>query len=270
MYKHDHSKNLANAVRASAAFCALTAVSGGAAHAQVTFINNYNQLTNPVRTTQYPEGPLTGTNAFVVPPMFTVPTVDGSNNLTFTATNGNPAGGFQSNLANAAVAPEFSDPTMGGKAFDVIEDTDFNGSASSIPTAPLLIQFQNPVSGFGLLAQDFLKDNEIFTLNVFADANATVSLGTFTYNSVPNLSSAGTAVFVGAVSNTGLPLFRSATLSSVSDNSSSNDFFFGPTQVKAPVPEASTVVSFGMGITLFAGLALVARKRKVGGASQAA
>ena len=222
MYKHDHRKNLANAMHASVAFCALAAVSGGAAQAQasqVTFINNYNQLTNPSRTSQYPQGPLSGPNAFVVPPTFTVPTLDGTNNLTFTATNGNTAGGFQSNLANGTIAPQFSDPTMGGKALDVIEDTDFYGSTSSIPTAPLLIQFQNPVSGFGLLAQDFLADNEIFTLNVFSDANATILLDTLTYASVDNLSTVGTAVFVGAVSKTGLPLFRSATLSSVSDNS---------------------------------------------------
>lgn len=173
-----------------------------------------------------------------------------------------------------------SDPTFGGAAGDILEDTTYVAAGGNLPTAPLLIQFQNPVVGFGLLAQDFNADFETFTLNIFADANATISLGSFTYPATDNTSSSGNAVFVGALSNLGLPLIRSATLSSVSfatgtggdPNNGSNDYFFGPTQVQAlaPVPEASTFVSLGMGVLLFGGLALRARKRKTDGTPEAA
>lgn len=272
MNKHDHSKHLANSARIAAAVCALAALGGQAAQAQATFLTSFSQLTRPVKTNPYPQGTLVQPNPFLVQNGFTVAAGTVSN-LTFTATKGTPDAGFQSNLANIAVAPQFSDPTLGGAAGDVLEDTSVTTASANTITGPLLIQFASPVTGFGLFAQDFNADFETFTLNVFADANATVSLGTFTYARTDNTSSAGTAVFVGAVSPIGLPLIRSATLSSFSEaaglnpNNGSNDFFFGPAQVQAPVPEASTVVSFGMGLLLFGGVALVARRRKVGAAS---
>ena len=271
MYKHDHRKNLASAVRASVAFCALAAVSGGAAQAQFSFVTAPSQLGNIVLTTPYPSGTFAG----IVPMTFSVPTTDNSNTLSFTATNGLPASpgqvslGFESFRADISVAPEFNGAEL--------EDTTYispDGSGNK-PSAPVLIQFQTAVAGFGLYAEDTNSDFETFTLNVFSDQNATVSLGSFTYPATDNTSPAGAAVFVGALSNLG-PLIKSATLSSFSvatgqnPNNGSNDFYIGPTRVKAPVPEASTVVSFGMGVVLFVGLALVARKRKVCGASRAA
>ena len=271
MYKHDHRKNLANAVRASVAFCALAAVSGGAAQAQVSFVTDPSQLGNIVLTTPYPSGTFAG----IVPMTFSVPTTDNSNTLSFTATNGLPASngqvslGFESFRADASVAPEFNGAEL--------EDTTYispDGSGNKA-SAPVLIQFQTAVAGFGLYAEDTNADFETFTLNVFSDQNATVSLGSFTYPATDNRSPAGAAVFVGALSNLG-PLIKSATLSSFSvatgqnPNNGSNDFYIGPTRVKAPVPEASTVVSFGMGVVLFAGLALVARRRKAGAAMPAA
>lgn len=267
MYKHDYSKHLAGV----AALCAFAALGGQAAQAQlVTKVTSFGQLTSPIKTDQYPTGPLSGASRNIVPQTFSVADGTGptANNLTFTATNGVPASGFLSNLADATIGPQFSDPTFGGAFHDVILNTSFVGPTQNVPTAPVLIQFQNPVSGFGLLAQDFLSDQETFTLNIFADTNATVSLGTFVYGPVDNSGSAGTAVFVGALSATGLPVIRSATLSSVSSlQGENNDLFFGPAQVNAPVPEASTVVGFGMGVVLFGGLMLAARRRKVGAAS---
>lgn len=277
MNKHNHSRHFANSARFAVALCALAALGGPAAHAQATIVTNPNQLGNTVQTSPYPSGNIAG----VVPPSFTV--AAGSNNLTFTATGITPGmgftgtAGFESFIADNTIAPQFT-------AGDQLEDTtaatfDAQGNyAGNKPTGPLRINFQTPVTGFGLFAQDFNFDTETFTLNVF---NNNTSLGIFTFGPTPNGDPAvdpnnirGTADFIGAQSNGG-PLITSAIISSASfavgpnPTNGSNDFYFGPTRVQAPVPEASTVVSFGMGVLLFASLALVARKRKVSGASQA-
>ena len=270
MLKYNHTKKFANAARLGVAFSALAALGGGAAHAQAFNFNpTYSQITNPIKTASFPRGPLTQPGRFVIPQMFSV--ADGTNSLTFTATNGVPNSGFQSAVAAPSVAPQFSDANFGGTVGDILEDTTYVGGNGNVVTGPLLIQFQAPVNGFGFLAQDFNSDFETFTLNVFSDTNATILLGTFTYQTVDNTSTAGNAVFVGALSNLGLPLFRSATLSSSSfatagggqPNNGSNDFFFGPVQVRGPqpVPEASTFVSLGMGMLLFGSLALRKRSR---------
>ena len=261
MYKHDYRKHLT----AAGALCAFAALSGQAAQAQVTFISNPGALgTNTVKTVQYPSGSAAG----IVPQTFSVATTDGSNSLSFTATSAaaTTTAGFESFIADATVAPQFT-------AGDVLEDTTVATPNGNFATAPLLINFQNAVGGFGLFAQDFNSDSEQFTLNLFAGANGTLPLGSFTYAATDNTSSAGVADFVGATTTTGLPLIKSATLSSFSvatgtnPNNGSNDFYFGPTRILAPVPEASTVVSFGMGVALFAGLTFAARKRKVSSAS---
>jgi len=280
MLKLDHTKQFANAARVGVALCALAALGGQAARAQGTAVTSFNQLTNPIKTDPYPEGPLTGTNAFIVPQTFTV-AAGTSNKLTFTATNGVPNAGFQSALANSKVAPQFSDSAFGGTPGDILENTTYAGGNGNVATGPLLINFQNPVAGFGLLAQDFNQDFETFTLNIFDGMNATgTQLGSFTFGPVDNTSLRGNAVFVGALSKPGSLLIGSATLSSLSvatggggaPNNGNNDFFFGPTQVQAagPVPEASTFVSLGAGVLLFGGLILSARRRKNGGAPEAA
>ena len=267
MFKHDHSRRSASAAFAGAALCALAVLGGRPARAQVSALTSFSQLTSPVKTSPYPQGPLTGPSAFVVPQTFTV--AAGDNSVSFTATNGTADGGFESSLSDPAFTPQFSDPNFGGAPGDVLENTTYTGPTQNTATGPLLIQFQNPIAGFGLLAQDSFPDTETFTLNVFADRNATVLLGSFTYPAVDNTGPVGTAVFVGAQSDLGLPLFESAILSSSSTAGSSNDYFFGPTQVQgpAPVPEASTVVGFSIGVFLFVSLALRARKRPSGGAA---
>ena len=280
MNNHDQRKHLTNPAHVALALCALAALGGRAAQAQVTFISDPSQLgNNTVKTVQYPMGSASG----IVPQTFGVPTTNGSNFVSFTATSAaaTPSAGFESFVADATIAPQFT-------AGDVLEDTTIFTPGGNLPTAPLLINFQNStatapsgVGGFGLFAQDFNADMETFTLTVYALPNAMgPALGTFSYNGpggttgptgtgVDNTSSAGTAVFVGAETTLGLPVIESATLSSFSvaagtnPNNGSNDFYFGPTRILAPVPEASTVVSFGLGVLLFAGLALSAHKRKV-------
>ena len=273
MNNHDYSKPLIKSTRMikstriAVTLCVLAALGGRAALAQATALTDLSQLGAFTFTTApYPKGtprpldPQTG----IVPSSFFV--AAGSNNLTFTATNGTPAAGFVS-FADNLEGPQFAPGT-------VVEETNFKDSnGSSTPTGPLRIQFQTGVSGFGLYAQDFAYDTENFTLNVFADSNATISLGSFTFGPTDNSASTstGNAAFVGAQSNLG-PLIKSATLSSFSSagtGPSNNDFYFGPTTIKAPVPEASTVFSFGMGVLLFAGLALGAHKRRVADPSQA-
>jgi len=272
MNNHDYSKPLIKSTRMikstriAVTLCVLAALGGRAALAQATALTDPSQLGAFTFTTApYPKGtprpldPQTG----IVPSSFFV--AAGSNNLTFTATNGTPAAGFVS-FADNLEGPQFAPGT-------VVEETNFNGpNNSSTPTGPLLIQFQTGVAGFGLYAQDFNPDKENFTLNVFADSKATISLGSFTFGPVDNsTTSVGNAAFVGAQSNLG-PLIKSATVSSFSSagtGPSNNDFFFGPTTIKAPVPEASTMFSFGMGVLLFAGLALGAHKRRVADPSQA-
>lgn len=278
MLKLDHTKQFANATRIAIALGALAALGSQAAQAQVSAVTKLSQLTNPIKTSPYPEGPTSGNNAFVVPNGFMV--AADTNTLTFTATNGTANASFQSAIADTTVAPQFSDPTFGGKAGDILENTTFVGANGNMATGPLLINFANPVAGFGLLAQDFNSDTETFTLNIFSGMNMTgAQLGTFTFGPQDNFSTkAGNALFVGALSNMSSTLIGSATLSSLSvavgiaPNNGNNDFFFGPTQVQAagPVPEASTVVGFGAGVLLFGGLILSARRRRSGGAPEAA
>jgi len=269
---NNHNKQLTNSARVAVALCALAALGGQAAQAQFSAVTTPNQLGNTTLTNQYP----TGTNG-IVGASFSVGTQNGLNNLTFTATNAVPpsstsfGGGFQSFAVSPTnAAPQFTMAPFGTTG-DIAENTSFAPGNGNVPTGPLEIQFQVPVAGFGLLAQDFNADMETFTVNIFSDPNATVLLGSFTYPAVDNTQGSGQAVFVGAQSILGLPLIQSATLSSFSvatganPNNGSNDFAFGRTFVSAPVPEASTVVGFGMGVFLFAGLALSARKRRASG-----
>ncbi len=281
MNHHNHRKPFANSARAAVALCALAALGGRAAQAQFSMVTSPSQLGNTTLTNQYPLP-----NNGIVGPSFNVGTMNGLDNLVFTATNAvQPSansfgGGFQAFMVSSTnSAPQFSMAPF-GTAGDVAEDLTFASTSGNIATGPLEIQFQNAagvptgVAGFGLLAQDFNIDMETFTVNIFSDPNATVPLGSFTYNTVDNTQGSGQAVFVGAQSTQGLPLIESATISSfsvatgINPNNGNNAFAFGRTFVSAPVPEASTVVSFGMGVLLFAGLALGAHKRKANGTTR--
>ena len=250
MNKHNLSNRFVDPARVAVALCALVALGGRAAQAEATIVTSPGQLGNTVRTDPYPTGTGVG---LIVPPSFNV--AAGSNNLTFTATTATLATeGFTSYIADATVGPQF---TPG----DTIEDT--SSYTTNLPTGPLRIDFRTGVTGFGLFAQDFNHDTETFTLTVF---NGTTQLSAipFTFGPVDNTTSGGTAVFVGALLNAG-PLITSAFISSTSSlASANNDFYFGPVQVKAPVPEASTVVSLGAGVLLCVGLAFGARRRKAG------
>ena len=270
MYKHDHTKQFTNAARTSVALCALAALGGSAAQAQVNRIDAPSQLFMPDTTAQYPSGDALN----VVPTSFT--RAAGSNNVTFTATNPAAGGGFTSFAASAANAgPEFTTAPFGATG-DILENTSVAGApnTANTTTGPLRIDFQLPVAGFGLLAQDFNQDQETFTLNVFDATNS--QLGTFTFGPRDNSVGLGHAIFVGAQDSLG-SLISYATLSSLSvatggggqPNNGSNDFAIGRLQVQtlaAPVPEASTMVGFGLGLALFGGLTFSARKRKFSGA----
>lgn len=275
MNKHNYSKQIAGMV---VTLCAFAIIGSHSAQAGANRVNSPSDLVNPVTTAQYPVGNTSTTppGVGVVPASFNV--AAGSNTLTFTATKPVAGSGFRSFAANSSnAAPQFTMAPF-GMAGDIAEDTSFDNGPTigNTATAPLRIDFQQGVTGFGLLAQDFNQDTETFTLNVF---NGAAQIGTFTFGPAPNGdpiadpgNPLGNAVFVGAQTTFG-DVITSATLSSLSfattgggkPNNGNNDFVFGRTQVNAPVPEASTVVSFGMGVLLFAGLALGARKRKVHG-----
>jgi len=262
--KHRHRRQINTAWAAVLGLGLLTALGGRAAQAGATSVTTPGQLGPTVLTDPYPTG--------VVPASFTV--AAGGNSLSFTATKAPGSVGFKSAVANGNDAPQFTPNS-------ILEDTTAPGEpkVGNTPTGPLRIDFQTGVTGFGLYAQDFNRDTETFTLNVF---NGAAQLGTFSFGPTPNGDPGtdpndprGNAVFVGALA-TGGDQITSATLSSLSfatggggqPNNGNNDFFFGPTQVQAPVPEASTLVSLGLGVLVCAGLALCARRRKVGGAGR--
>ena len=266
MNNYGHKRHSTGPVPLAAALCILAALGGRAAQAQATIVTDPSQLGSAVQTDPYPDP---SGDFSVIPSSFIVQA--GGNPLTFTAMNGTQNGGFESFIADTTVASQFT-------AGDVLEETIGSDANGSVPTAPLQISFPNGVTGFGLYAQDFNPDSETFTLTVFNGATP-LSLMPFNFGPIDNTGAVtnadpngtGVAVFIGALSSGG-PLITSAILSSSSSlgTGSSDDFYFGPTRVQAPVPEASTMVSFGLGLLLFAGLALGAHKRKAGGASPAA
>jgi len=220
MNNDNHRKHIANSAWAAAALFTLTALGWRAVQAQATIVTSPNQLIKPVQTALYPNS---SGNGSISPSSFTV--AAGTNTLTYTATNGTPNGGFQSYVADLTVAPQF---TVGS----VLEEV-FNDSISPTATGPLQISFQSGVTGFGLFAQNANADTQTFTLNVF---NGNTSLGSFTFGPVDNSTPSGTAVFVGAQSNTGLRITR-ATLSSSSTPGigiNSNDFYIGSASVTLP------------------------------------
>jgi hypothetical protein len=241
MNNDNHRKHLTNPAWVAVVLCTLAALGLRVAQAQATIVTAPGQLIKPVQTAPYPNS---SGNGSIIPSSFTV--AAGSNNLTFTATNGTPNGGFESYIADLTVGPQF---TVG----DVLEET-FNGSSGPLATAPLQIDFQKGVTGFGLFAQNANTDTEAFTLNIF---NGNTSLGSFTFGPVNNSAPSGTAVFIGAQSNKGLPITR-ATLSSSSTPGTginSNDFYVGPASVQAPLPCAERGQSYSADRPCCGGLA---------------
>ena len=275
MLKYDHLKQFANAGRLGAAFCALAAMGGGAAHAQATIVIAPFQLTNTVQTSPFPQGNVGGILGQVAP-SFTV-SAGPSDSVTISSSKSVSGVGFESAIANANDGPQFTAGDRIENTFVAVTNPD--GNVTNQITGPITLSFSNGVTGFGLYAQDANSDVETFSLSVF-NGNTLLSVTPFVFAPQDNFSTArGNAVFVGALSNAG-PLITSAILSSASNapgtggnpTNGSNDFFFGPVQVQVakPVPEASTFVSLGVGVLLFGGLVLSARKRKNHGASAAA
>lgn len=222
MNNYHHKNYLNNSAWLAVALCTLATLGWRAVQAQATIVTSPSQLINPVQTAPYPNS---SGNGSINPSSFTV--AAGANNVTFTATNGTPNGGFHSYVADLTVAPQFT-------AGNVLEEV-FNDSTGPTATGPLQISFQNGVAGFGLFAQDANADTQTFTLNVF---NGNTSLGSFTFGPVDNSTPSGAAVFVGAQSSAGAPITR-ATLSSSSTPGTginSNDFYVGPASVQASLP----------------------------------
>lgn len=270
MYKHDHSRHFANAARVAVALCALAALGGRAAQAQVV-----QQLTDPSQlgAFTFTTTPFLGANMTSnTPSPLTLPA--GPDTVTFSETKGNV---FSTIVATATNEINFT-PGM-----TVLQTADANNH----PLGPLNLAFSTGgvpgvgVSGFGLRVQDFAFDQETFTVQVFSGLTGSNLLNTFTYGPFdntgndPNFTN-GRSVFVGALATPGT-LITKAIISSFSfdqgqETAFSNDIFVGPVTVTnvPAVPEASTVVSFGMGLMLFGGLALGAHRRKAIRATQSA
>jgi len=274
MNNHDYSKHLANAARVAVALCALAALGGRAAQAQTTVVTDPSQLgAFTFVTTPYP-----GVSGSQIPSPQTLPTVSTANNVTpgpTTVTLTDTMG---------AVFSRLDAQTGSGVNFPAGTTLLQTADASNNSLGPLRIDFNTVtpgvgVAGFGLSVQDFAFDTETFTLQVFTNGSTVVNpANTFTFTADnSNPATNGHAIFLGALGNTG-SLITSATISSVSTVGGqvlkfSNNFFVSPvlvTNVPPAVPEASTVVSFGMGVLLFAGMALGARRRKVSRAPQSA
>ncbi len=270
MHKYDHSKQLAAAVT----LCALTALGGRAAQAQLA-----TQLTMPSQL---------GPGASMTPQ--------------FDTTNGTLPSGYLLNSPGTGVTFTSQTEPASATAFDtfvnqpnpitnlpaldtnafpyathLIETFDFNTSkATAPPTGPLQIDFSNGVNEFGLFGQSAGTDTYHFNFSVFGGPNGTIPLGSFSTLDVLNTSGSGptqggNATFVGAQALAGNLITR-VVLTDMSNTTATGDFYFGPIsyQFTAPVPEASTVVGFGMGTLLFAGVVLSARRRKVNAGRQSA
>lgn len=131
------------------------------------------------------------------------------------------------------------------------------------PTGPLEIDFSSGVGAFGLRAQSARVDSEQFTFSTY---NGAALIGTYTTPLYDNTTGTGKAVFLGAQA-TGGDVFTKVVISSTSITkdpvTGDNDFYFGPLSFQQPaaVPEASSAVGLGLGLALFAGLALTARRR---------
>ncbi len=131
------------------------------------------------------------------------------------------------------------------------------------PNGPLQIDFSSGVSAFGLQVQSAGFDTENFTLTTY---NGTTLVGTYTTPTFDNTQGNGKSLFVGAQAIGG-DVFTKVLISSNSSvngvkQDTSDDFYFGPLGMQpAAVPEASSVVSLGMALTLLGGVTLLARRR---------
>lgn len=273
MNNHDYTKHLANCARVAVALCALAALGGRAAQAQVPPLAT--QLTMPSQLGPGASMTPQFTTTATLPSPYVLPSF--GTTVTFTSTP-EPTGATAFESFINQPNPLTNLPALDTNAFpygthliDTFDPTTLK------PTAPLIIDFSNGVNAFGLFGQSAGSDTYHFNFNVFGGPNGTVPLGSFMTPDVLNTpgsgpTQGGNATFVGAQASGGLNLITRVVLSDTSNTTATNDFYFGPVsyQFSSPVPEASTVVSFGMGTFLFAGLILAAHKRKVNAGQQAA
>ena len=248
---------------------ALLALAGSAVQAQTIELFSLPSGPNPA-TAYYPMGTTDPTitdpdykNILFINGSFTV--ADGFNNTaTFTATQTGQSGKSFETFVNDGT----QDFLKGTNLIDTGVGT--NKIDGNTPTGPLRIDFSQGVSAFGLNAQDNAFDQETFTFTVFTDGSTTTGT-TFVTPTVDNSGDApGKSVFLGAQSLGG-SLITSVLISSNSiatDTSgnvstrNSNDIYFGPLSTNAPVPEASTTVSFGLLLALGLGGARFSSRKK--------
>ena len=231
----------------------LAFLGGPAAQAQVTQLTAPPPGASATTTAMYPVGDADG---FINAP-FTV--AAGNTNVTYTATNTTPGSPSFESFSNYDSSLDFPANTQ-------IVDT-FDGNN---PTGPLLINFSSGVPSFGIKAEDNAFDDETFTFTVFSGTAGT----TFVLPTVDNTQGAGKSVFLGAQAAGG-QLITSILISSASIvpgtgyTGGSNDFYVGPLSIynTAPVPEASTTLSFGLLLALGAGGLLLRRKKEQAGAA---
>ncbi len=168
----------------------------------------------------------------------------GGNTLTFTAASG----------------PKLYLQTSDGMSFDFAAGTNLlETTAGGGADGPLIIDFSQGVTEFGLSAQDFAADSEAFSVVAYDGSTA---IGGFSTNLVDNSMGAGTAQFLGGSVGPGQAITRLSISSVSSEAGAANDFVVGPVSFAAPIPEASSSVGFGVLVAL-GGLVLVARKRLV-------
>ena len=291
MSNYNYRKTLGVSLQAAVVLGSFIAFSGTAAHAGLTAYDPINgpvsSLPNAATTVPYDLNSVGHTNQTVTSPY---PVIVGTNLATFTAT-GEPAG-------NSAFEG-FSNQVASGSSFDFPIGThllDTFDPTTSNPTGPLQISFAAPVGSFVIKGQEAdtnpVTDTvglEMFTVSVYDLSNTLISTGTpctdinngnlpcsFQTPAINNLGGNGKSVFLGAAST--LSNISRVLISDFSTDSNasiqnyhgnSNDVQYGPLTIGSPVPETSTLASFGFGTLLFGGLSLISHKRKSRKSSQA-
>lgn len=225
---------------------------GSAAQAQIIPLTSPPSGYTATTTANYSTG---DANGYIYGP-FTV--AAGSINVTYTATTTSAAAGsvsFESFTNDGAL--DFPLNTVAVDTFS---------AETHDPTGPLLISFSSGISAFGIQAESSRSDTSTFTFTAYSGGTI---LGSYTLAPVTQVTGSLHSVFIGAQAIGG----NSVTSVQISDVSlkgtytgGSNDFYVGPLSIYAPVPEASTTVSFGLLLALGLGGALVASKKRVGSA----
>ena len=257
-----------SSLRLASAAGLLIVLAGSAAYAQATEYDvngTASQLgTSAVTTDPYP----IGDNQLYVPSPFV--TNVGGVTATFTATNGIRFESFTNAPPSGSTANTEDFPT----GTQLLDTFDADAAPGGSPTGPLRIDFSSGVSAFGLSVQNGFPDDENFTFSAF-NGTTLLNNSAFTTGFYDNTTdtASGKSLFLGAQA-TGGSLITSVLISSSSlapdsngklvDSGHSNDFFFGPLSINsAPVPEASTTVSFGLLLMLgLAGAFAASRKQK--------